>query len=244
MDIKPIETRYKGYRFRSRLEARWAVFFDALGVKWEYEPEGYDLGEAGWYLPDFWLPEMGIWAEVKGRDASVDEQYKAYKLSALSKKGVLMIQGSPGLERLDFEYTKSSSKNILYCGECFDVYDLPCCFPSHCLSLRQMLCGKTQYITLDELQSKKFTVNDEESRRSHLIELDKLYFLRHKGKPHPKYAMGRTVDHLEWRVDLTGKIRLTGYCGYVRLDYLGQRVIDAHSAARSARFEHGESGAK
>jgi hypothetical protein len=163
-----------------------------------------------------------------------------------------MIQGSPGLERLDFEYTKSSSKNILYCGECFDVYDLPCCFPSHCLSwnadnfesLRQMLCGKTQYITLDELQSKKFTVNDEESRRSHLIELDKLYFLRHKGKPHPKYAMGRTVDHLEWRVDLTGKIRLTGYCGYVRLDYLGQRVIDAHSAARSARFEHGESGAK
>lgn len=51
--MKAIETRYKGYRFRSRLEARWAVFFDALGIKWEYEPEGYDLGEAGWYLPDF-----------------------------------------------------------------------------------------------------------------------------------------------------------------------------------------------
>lgn len=27
--IKPIETRYKGCRFRSRPEARWAVFFDA-----------------------------------------------------------------------------------------------------------------------------------------------------------------------------------------------------------------------
>lgn len=25
-----IETEYKGYRFRSRLEARWAVFFDTL----------------------------------------------------------------------------------------------------------------------------------------------------------------------------------------------------------------------
>ncbi len=31
-EIKAIETRYKGYRFRSRLEARWAVFFDALSV--------------------------------------------------------------------------------------------------------------------------------------------------------------------------------------------------------------------
>ena len=38
MNIKPIETIYKGYRFRSRLEARWAVFFDALGIEYEYEP--------------------------------------------------------------------------------------------------------------------------------------------------------------------------------------------------------------
>ncbi|HEF5705400.1 hypothetical protein [Bacillus cereus group sp. BfR-BA-01423] len=53
MNIKPIETIYKGYRFRSRLEARWAVFFDALGIEWKYENEGYDLGEYGWYLPDF-----------------------------------------------------------------------------------------------------------------------------------------------------------------------------------------------
>jgi len=42
--IKTIQTAYKGYKFRSRLEARWAVFFDAFPLKWEYEPEGYDLG--------------------------------------------------------------------------------------------------------------------------------------------------------------------------------------------------------
>ena len=53
--LKAIETEYKGYRFRSRLEARWAVFFDACGVKWEYEPEGYDLGDGTYYLPDFLL---------------------------------------------------------------------------------------------------------------------------------------------------------------------------------------------
>ena len=31
--IAAIETEYCGYRFRSRLEARWAVFLDALGIE-------------------------------------------------------------------------------------------------------------------------------------------------------------------------------------------------------------------
>lgn len=53
--LKIKDTYYKGYRFRSRLEARWAVFFDACGVDWEYEPEGYDLGNGMSYLPDFKL---------------------------------------------------------------------------------------------------------------------------------------------------------------------------------------------
>lgn len=63
--IKAIETRYAGHRFRSRLEARWAVFFDALGVEWRYEPEGFETS-AGWYLPDFYFPEYGRWVEIKG----------------------------------------------------------------------------------------------------------------------------------------------------------------------------------
>lgn len=65
MVIKAIETHYKGYRFRSRLEARWAMFFDGLGVQYEYEMEGYDLGKAGWYLPDFWLPQQRVIVEIK-----------------------------------------------------------------------------------------------------------------------------------------------------------------------------------
>lgn len=56
MTPKAIETSYKGYRFRSRLEARWAVFFDTLGIKWEYEKQGYSL-PSGAYLPDFWQPQ-------------------------------------------------------------------------------------------------------------------------------------------------------------------------------------------
>jgi hypothetical protein len=46
--IKAHPTKYKGVMFRSRLEARWAAFFDLVGWEWEYEP--IDLN--GW-TPDF-----------------------------------------------------------------------------------------------------------------------------------------------------------------------------------------------
>jgi hypothetical protein len=66
--MKAIETIYGGYRFRSRLEARWAMFFDTLGLHWEYEAEGYDLDKRGWYLPDFLIKSTGrwnYWVEIK-----------------------------------------------------------------------------------------------------------------------------------------------------------------------------------
>jgi hypothetical protein len=71
----PIPTRYAGCHFRSRLEARWAVFFDTLGVRWEYEPQGFKIGwyEQRWmYLPDFYLTDLGIWVEVKGSEAQIN----------------------------------------------------------------------------------------------------------------------------------------------------------------------------
>ena len=70
--MKSIETIYKGYRFRSRLEARWAVFFDAVGAEWEYEPEGFVLSDGTKYLPDFLLHNVygrgakEIYVEIKG----------------------------------------------------------------------------------------------------------------------------------------------------------------------------------
>jgi len=48
--IKAHPTRYKGVLFRSRLESRWAAFFDLLNWEWQYEP--IDL--SGW-TPDFYL---------------------------------------------------------------------------------------------------------------------------------------------------------------------------------------------
>lgn len=64
-DIKAIQTTYAGVNFRSRLEARWAAFFDLANLKWEYEP--FDL--EGW-APDFLLRTSvcNVLCEVKPVD--------------------------------------------------------------------------------------------------------------------------------------------------------------------------------
>ena len=112
--MKPIETVYKGYRFRSRLEAKWAVFFDELGVKWEYEPEGYDLDEMGWYLPGFKthmcqknhsnkLQKFGkaeYWIEKKGQHPTEEEEMKMAMLSRRTKTKGYIFFGDP----LEFEF--------------------------------------------------------------------------------------------------------------------------------------------
>lgn len=73
MTAQAIETHYADCRFRSRLEARWAVFFNTLGIKWEYEPQGYTVGPSSRpYLPDFRLPELNTFVEVKGDAERLD----------------------------------------------------------------------------------------------------------------------------------------------------------------------------
>lgn len=59
-DFKAIATTYRNFQFRSRLEAKWAVFFDHCGWKWSYEP--LDLN--GW-IPDFAIGERPTLVEIK-----------------------------------------------------------------------------------------------------------------------------------------------------------------------------------
>jgi hypothetical protein len=71
--VEAIETKAYGCRFRSRLEARWAVFLTELGLDWDCEREGFVIDGTP-YLPDFWLPSIdpecralgwGLWLEIK-----------------------------------------------------------------------------------------------------------------------------------------------------------------------------------
>lgn len=101
---RPIETVYGGHRFRSRLEARWAVFLDALGVGWQYEWQGYDL-PSGPYLPDFWLPRIGgshargLFLEVKGSPVKADMD-RAAELCEVTGASVVVVSELPRLHNV------------------------------------------------------------------------------------------------------------------------------------------------
>lgn len=102
-DFKAIETSYKGYKFRSRTEARWAIFFDACEIKWNYEREGYDLGDLGFYLPDFWLPVAKAFAEVKGQEFTTREINLCRRLALKSGHPVIMLAGAPEMQSYHVE---------------------------------------------------------------------------------------------------------------------------------------------
>jgi len=123
MSIKAIETVYNGYRFRSRLEARWALFFDKLGLPWEYEPEGFDLGAQGWYLPDFRVmtPQGNVcWYEIKPKHVKDDPKFRAFRDSMQSEfEDFLMTNArEPGKNHVE-----TAPRCVLLSGDPMDVFD-------------------------------------------------------------------------------------------------------------------------
>jgi len=97
-DPVPIPTKYQGVEFRSRLEARWAVFLTNAKIRWEYEFEGFKLPTA-MYVPDFWLPELKTWLEIKPVEPvpSSREMLLCEELCAATGSRVLLAFGSPAL---------------------------------------------------------------------------------------------------------------------------------------------------
>lgn len=99
--VQALETEYAGHRFRSRLEARWAVFLDRLGVAWEYEPERYQLA-SGKYLPDFWLPAQQFFLEVKGVAPSASYRALLEELAVgMGHRVVLAVGSIPNPDRYE-----------------------------------------------------------------------------------------------------------------------------------------------
>jgi hypothetical protein len=140
MILKPIATYYKGYHFRSRLEARWAVFFDTLEITWEYEFEGFELPENQRYLPDFNLPTFdgGIWAEVKPDNFDF---WKAQLFAETYNEKIWLCEGVPNLCIYKIiDYKKDGPAPGIWCGipnwsQAIDenrMYITPCEFSKTC----------------------------------------------------------------------------------------------------------------
>lgn len=94
MAIRVLPTVYAGKRFRSRLEAKWAFFFDQLQIAWEYEPDGFQLQDGTRYLPDFYLPKFsrGVYVEIKPEG---DPFLKARKFALEAPRPIWLCDGEP-----------------------------------------------------------------------------------------------------------------------------------------------------
>lgn len=107
--VTAINTSYNGYNFRSRLEARWAIFFDQMGVDYVYESEGFNLDGIR-YLPDFYLPKgiqiygenksrRNIWLEVKPPIKLSDaDNEKINAFLSHTDNQLILVSGDPGPE--------------------------------------------------------------------------------------------------------------------------------------------------
>lgn len=184
MTIAAIETQYAGYRFRSRLEARWAVFFDTLGIRWEYEPQGYVIDGTP-YLPDFVLhlpDKRTVFAEIKHADTDEHEGEHVdlcRTLARESDRNVLLLIGPPA-HRLYHQFTPWLGPDS-FTAAFFHDY------------------------------GPKLTTAD-------------------------AWWYERTIPNSE-----TGALEFTHDDRGLRKSF-GQGLVDAVTAARSARFEHGERG--
>lgn len=114
MNIPAKPTIYNGYSFRSRLEARWAVFFDAAGIKYHYEYQDFVL-PSGRYLPDFYLPEFegGSYAEVKPEFDDVATT-KCFDLLWETGKTVIFLEGPPDFKAVKYIFPSQKTKSLLW----------------------------------------------------------------------------------------------------------------------------------
>lgn len=105
---KVLPTEYMGITYRSRLEARWAVFFSEMNYSFSYEPEG--IAVCGGYRPDFLLKlrlddtphEYSVLAEVKPDKFTDVERDKCLGASLHTGMPIFLLADQPSAEAYDF----------------------------------------------------------------------------------------------------------------------------------------------
>lgn len=131
--MKAKKTLYNGYKFRSKLEAKWAVFFDLCGIKYDYEPEAFICFDGSQYTPDFFLYDVslrsdytisGVFVEIKPQNFNdYDRKYQERISSAVETLIVLVgdpVYSTDQTERPNFQYSPvwDSAMILMYCENC------------------------------------------------------------------------------------------------------------------------------
>ena len=101
--------------FFSRWEANFARILNLMGVRWVHQPASFQLHKQK-YTPDFYLPDFGIYIEIKNflapysknRDDQFRELYPKLKLALILKVDYLKLQDkfAPLIKRWEYQYSK------------------------------------------------------------------------------------------------------------------------------------------
>lgn len=83
---------HDGYIMRSLSESRVASMLSSLGIAYLYEYMPYDFRG---YLPDFYLPTLDAFIEVKGAEPTPEEVEKCRRLHVATGCPVVLVHGQP-----------------------------------------------------------------------------------------------------------------------------------------------------
>lgn len=116
--MKGKKTAYKGIIFKSKLEATWAYYFDCIGIEWKYEPRVFRSDTNLWYKPDFFLPQIDLWAEVKcDNDLTQKELAKIKIVMKQTRQRCILLDGEP--RQVTFElFSLDENDNIIRGNDC------------------------------------------------------------------------------------------------------------------------------
>lgn len=232
--IAPIQTSYKGYKMRSRTEAKWAIFFDTLGLRWQYEVEGFDLGAAGYYLPDFWLPDLRLWCEVKGIEPPAEELRKLQALAEGRGDNVLLLVGQPGAPKeIDAYMWRWSYEGRLFVGDFTEAEEIAGYARdgrSRIESLGTFLQGK---VAEGLIAGPVPAFDGAQATLQALIDLDRQYYRARHGREHPHWEYGCTIADLRWCERQPGQWSLSYVCDTALAEHITPALLAAYGAARA-----------
>lgn len=77
--------------FKSSLEADYARFLEYFGIQYSYESKTF-LTDNGAYTPDFFLPELNLFVELKGVETT-EKSYNKMMTKNLAKQKAVLEQG-------------------------------------------------------------------------------------------------------------------------------------------------------